>query len=67
MCRRWLPPAPPRVWDGELDRAALCHNLFGLCDSERHGAACVWFQCGPPRDVSSARVQFVDHVYCPVA
>ena len=56
--------AAPRAWDDGLDGAALCHDLFGVCDSERHGAACVRFRCGPPRDASGARVQFVDHAYC---
>ena len=57
-------PAAPRAWDNGLDGAALCHDLFGVCDSEWHGAAFVRFWCGPPRDASGARVQFVDHAYC---
>ena len=65
-CRWWRErlPAAPQAWDDGLDGAALCHDLFGVCDSERHGAACVRFRCGPPRDASGARVQFVDHAYC---
>ena len=65
-CRRWREqlPAAPRAWDDGLDGAALCHDLFGACASERHGAASVRFRCGPPRDASGARVQFVDHAYC---
>ena len=37
------------VGDG-LDGTALCHNLFGAFVSETHGAACVRFRSGPPRD-----------------
>ena len=64
-CHRWRErlPAALRACDDGLDGAALCHDLFGVCDSERHGAACVRFRCGPPRDASGARVQFVDHAY----
>ena len=65
-CRWWreqLPVAPQR-WDDGLDGAALCHDLFGVCASDVHGAARVRFRCGPPRNASGARVQFVDHAYC---
>ena len=52
-CHRWRAamPAAPRSWDDGLDGAALCHDLFGVCASAAaHGAACVRFRCGPPRD-----------------
>ena len=65
-CRRWREQltAAPRAWDEGLDGAALCHDLFGVHASEAHGAACVRFRCGPPRDANGVRVQFVDHAYC---
>jgi hypothetical protein len=51
-CHRWRAaiPAAPQSWDDGLDGAALCHDLFGVCVSATHGAACVWFRCGPPCD-----------------
>ena len=36
----------------------------GLCASAAHGAACVRFRCGPPRDAEGVVLQFVDHAYC---
>jgi len=42
--------AAPRSWDDGPDGAALCHDLFGVGFSESHGAACVRFRCGLPRD-----------------
>ena len=55
----------PRSWDGGLDGAALCHDLFGVCASEAHGEACA-FRCGPPRDAEDGTrmLQFVDNAYC---
>ena len=34
-------------------RAALCHDLFGVCASEAHDAAC---GCNPPRDAEGEDV-----------
>jgi hypothetical protein len=50
-CHRWRAamPAAPQSWDDGLDGAALCHDLFGVCVSAAHGAACVRFRCGPDR------------------
>ena len=63
MCRWWRErmPLSQRAWDDGVDGAALCHDVFEVCHSERHGAACVRFRCGRPRDASGARVQVVDH------
>ena len=49
---RWRDaiPAAARSWDDELDCAALCHDLFGVCVGEAHGTACVRFLCSPPGD-----------------
>ena len=65
-CHRWRAamPAAPRSWDDGLDGAALCHDLFGVCASAAHGAACVRFRCGPPRDAEGVVLRFVDHAYC---
>ena len=67
-CHRWRAtlPAAPRSWSDGLDGAALCHDLFGVCASEAHDAACVRFRCGPPRDAEDGTrvLQFVDHAYC---
>ena len=65
-CHRWRAAmrAAPRSWDDGLDGAALCHDLFGVCASAAHGAACVRFRCGPPRDAEGVVLQFVDHAYC---
>ena len=63
-CRCIAMPAAPRSWDDGLDGAALCHDLFGVCASAAHGAACVRFRCGPPRDAEGVVLQFVDHAYC---
>jgi hypothetical protein len=52
-----------QVLDG-LDGAALCHDLFGVCESAAHGAACVRFRCGPPRDAEGVGLQFVAHACC---
>jgi hypothetical protein len=49
------------VWDNGLDGAALCHDLFGVCASAVHGAACVRFRGGPPRDVEGVVLRCVDH------
>ena len=45
-CHRWRATmrAAPRSWDDGHDGAALCHDLFGVCASEAHGAACVQFR-----------------------
>ena len=40
-------------------RAALCHDLFGVC-----AGACVRFRCSPPRDAEGVVLQFVDHACC---
>ena len=45
------------------ERWALCHDLFGVCASAAHGAACVRFRCGPPRDAEGVVLQLVDHAY----
>ena len=45
-------------------RGTLCHDLFGVGVSEAHGAACVRFRCGQPRDAEGVALQFVDHAYC---
>ena len=67
-CQRWRAALPscgaPRSWDEGLDGAALCHDLFGVCASAAHGAACVRFRCGPPRDAEGVVLRFVDHAYC---
>ena len=65
-CHRWRAamPAAPQSWDDGLDGAALCHDLFGVCVSAAHGAACVRFRCGPPRDAEGVVLRFVDHAYC---
>ena len=65
-CHRWRAamPAAPRSWDDGRDGAALCHDLFGVCASAAHGAACVRFRCGPPRDAEGVVLRFVDHAYC---
>ena len=65
-CHRWRPALrlAPRSWDDGLDGAALCHDLFGVCASAAHGAACVRFRCGPPRDAEGVVLRFVDHAYC---
>ena len=65
-CHSWRAaiPAAPRSWNDGLDGAALCHNLFGVCAGEAHGAACVRFRCGPPRDAEDVVLQVVDHAYC---
>ena len=50
--------AAPRSWDDGPDGAALCHDLFGVGGvSEAHGAACVRFRCGPPRDAEGVVLQ----------
>ena len=56
-CHRWRAamPAAPQSWDDGLDGAALCHDLFGVCVSAAHGAACERFRCGPPRDAERLR------------
>ena len=54
----------PRSWDDGPDGAALCHDLFGVGVSEAHGAACVRFRCGQPRDAEGVALQFVDNAYC---
>ena len=36
----------------------------GVCASAAHGAACVRFRCGPPRDAEGVVLRFVDHAYC---
>ena len=58
--------AAPRSWDDKLDGAALCHDLFGVCASKAHHAACVRFRGGPPRNVEDGTrvLQSVDHAYC---
>jgi hypothetical protein len=66
-CHRWrraAMPAAPQSWDDGLDGAALCHDLFGVCVSAAHGAACVRFRCGPLRDAEGVVLRFVDHAYC---
>ena len=59
-CHRWRAAmrAAARSWDDGPDGAALCHDLFGVGGvSEAHGAACVRFRCGPPRDAEGVVLQ----------
>ena len=56
--------AAPRSWGDGLDGAALCRVLFGVRASAAHGAACVRFRCGPPRDVEGVVLRSVDNAYC---
>jgi len=65
-CHQWRAAmrAASRSWDDGPDGAALCHGLFGVGVSEAHGAACVRFRCGQPRDAEGVALQFVDHPYC---
>jgi len=58
-CDMWLDalaalPHGPGVWDDGVDRALLCHLLFGVCDDAVHGRAMVRFRCGPAHGRSSA-------------
>ena len=65
-CHRWRAAilAAPRSWDDGLDGAALCHNLFGACAGEAHGAACAVSMRPTSRCRGRGEVQFVDHACC---
>ena len=47
---------------GTTGRRRCATTCLG-CASAAHGAACVRFRCGPPRDAEGVVLQLVDHAY----